>query len=153
MTATIRTPGNTEERLLPGDFDLSFFVLPVSPSRQKKQIIPAAAVHRNDPSGNTCRVHFPRRAGTRRGRCHWCDQVLRYCQSPDHPAQSCCQSRRVLSRLEAFTPIACRRLSDPRGAFGMRDVGIVAVNAWQHSRLTVSWSSRRAPPFHISYRF
>ena len=65
---------------------------------------------------------------------------MRYCQSPDHPAQSCCPSRCVLSRLEAFTPIACRRLSDPRRAFGMRDAGIVGVNARQHSRLTVSWS-------------
>jgi hypothetical protein len=44
-------------------------------------------------------------------------------------------------------------MSDPRGAFGMRDAGIVGVNARQHSRLTVSWSSRRVPSFHISYRF
>src|ERR1017187_4911611 len=37
MTATILTPGSTEERLFPGDFGLSFFILLTSPSRQKSR--------------------------------------------------------------------------------------------------------------------
>ena len=51
MTARILRPGSAEERLFPGDFGLSFFILPVSLYPAKKQIIPAAAAHRNDPSG------------------------------------------------------------------------------------------------------
>jgi len=35
MTATILIPGSTDERLFPGDFGLSFFILPFSLSREK----------------------------------------------------------------------------------------------------------------------